>query len=116
MLDLIGRLSSLHRPRLLIRAARIGARDYSRARHLPRLLGYGKLPKPAAAVMQLIEQEQQLNQRRTDNDPGYPLVRHIEVLIAMMGESQLLTDNRLRLDEERAPTEIGSRPVPSLQI
>jgi hypothetical protein len=34
----------------------------------------------------------------------------------MMGESQLLTDHRIRSDEKRAPTEISSRPVPSLQI
>jgi hypothetical protein len=116
MLDLIGRLSSLQRPRLLIRAARIGARDYRRDRHLPRVLGYGSMPKPAVALLQLIEQEQQLNQRRINSDPGYPLIRHIEVLIAMMGESQLLTDsNRIRLDKKRAATDAGSRPVPLQQ-
>ncbi|WIY24890.1 DUF6477 family protein [Parasedimentitalea psychrophila] len=111
MLDLIARLSSLHRPRLLIRAARIGARDYSRTRHLPRLLGYGGLPRPASAVMQLIEQEQHLNQRRLDNEPGYPLTRHVEVLIAMMGESQLLSDNQQQRPKNAAATDTGSRPV-----
>ena len=113
MLDLIGRLSSLHRPRLLIRAARIGAREYCRDRHLSRLLGYGTVPKSTVAVLQLIEQEHELNERRINNDPGYPLIRHIEVLIAMMGESQLLSDsNRLRHDKKRTATDVGSRPVP----
>jgi len=114
MLDLIGRLSTLHRPRLLIRAARIGAREYCRDRHLPRLLGYGRMPKSAVAVLQLIEQEQQLNESRLNNDPGYSLMRHIEVLIALMAEPQRLSDNnRLRLDKKRAATDIDNRPVPN---
>lgn len=94
MLDLLGRLSALHRPRLLIRAARIGARDYRRDRHLPRVLGFGNLPKTPLAVLQLIELEQPMNQRRHDGDPGYSLTCHVEVLIAMMGEAQLLSHSR----------------------
>ena len=99
MLDLLGRLSALHRPRLLIRAARIGARDYRRDRHLPRLLGFGNLPKTPLAVLQLIELEQPMDQRRRDGDPGYSLTRHIEVLIALMGEAQLLSHNRPNKDQ-----------------
>ncbi len=94
MLDLLGRLSALHRPRLLIRAARIGARDYRRDRHLPRVLGFGNLPKTPLAVLQLIELEQPMDQRRRDGDPGYSLTRHVEVLIALMGEAQLLSHSR----------------------
>lgn len=90
MTDLISRLSALHRPRILIRAARIGARAYSRNRHLPRLLGYGNMPKVPIAVTRLFEQEQMLDQRRRHNDPGYSLTGHINVLIALMGEAQLL--------------------------
>jgi len=90
MTDLITRLSALHRPRILIRAARIGASAYSRNRHLPRLLGYGNLPKIPIAVSRLFEQEQLLDQRRRHNDPGYSLTGHINVLIALMGEAQLL--------------------------
>lgn len=103
MLDLLGRLSTLRRPRLLIRAARIGARQYSRNRHLPRLLGYGSLPKTPPAVLQLIEQEQQLDQRRRGSDPGYSLTRHVDVLIALMGEAQLLS-------QKRSTTEKNGRP------
>ena len=41
MQDLLTMLNTLHRPRLMMRAAQIGAQDYRRATHLPRLLGYG---------------------------------------------------------------------------
>ena len=105
MLDLLGRLSALHRPRLLIRAARIGARDYRRDRHLPRELGFGNLPKTPLAVLQLIELEQPMNLRRRDSDPGYSITRHIMVLIALMGEAQLLSHSRPN------NTENGQQPL-----
>ena len=41
MQDILSMLSAIHRPRLLMRAARFGAEDYRREVHLPRLLGYG---------------------------------------------------------------------------
>ena len=48
MQDLSSMLHALSRPRLLIRAARIGARDYSRNRHLRRLLHCETVPRPGA--------------------------------------------------------------------
>jgi len=39
MQDIMSMLNALHRPRLLIRAARAGAIEYNRDRHLQRLLG-----------------------------------------------------------------------------
>lgn len=90
MQDLHSMIGALRRPRILIRAARIGAQDYRRDRHLQRLLGYGALPRPAAALMRLIEIERLLDDQRRDDDAGYSLTRHLDVLIAMMGEVQLL--------------------------
>ena len=90
MQDILSMLSALRRPRLLIRAARLGARDYRRDRHLQRLLGYGTLPRPAVALMRLMEIERTMNDQRNDNDAGYSLTRHLDLLIAMMGEAQLL--------------------------
>ncbi|AVO39433.1 DUF6477 family protein [Pukyongiella litopenaei] len=90
MQDLFTMLTTLRRPRLLIRAARMGVQDYRRDRHLQRLLGYGTLPRPAAALMRLIEMERAMNEQRRDDDAGYSLPRHLDVLIAMMGEAQLL--------------------------
>ena len=90
MQDLLSMLSVLRRPRLLIRAARLGAREYSRDRHLRRLLGYGALPRPAAALLRLMELERSLNESRCANEAAYSLPRHLDVLIAMMGEAQLI--------------------------
>lgn len=90
MLDPLTMLASLRRPRLLIRTARIGAQDYNRERHLQRLLGYGTHPRPAEALIRLIEKEREMDERRRAGDAGYSLPRHLDLLIAMMGEAQLL--------------------------
>ncbi|MFC6687122.1 DUF6477 family protein [Jhaorihella thermophila] len=94
MLDLTSMLTSLRRPRMLVRTARIGAQDYRRDRDLQRLLGYGTLPRPAAAVMRLMEMEHELDQQRRSGDAGYSLTRHLDILIALMGEAQLFQASR----------------------
>ena len=94
MQDILSMLNALRRPRLLIRAARIGAQDYSRDRHLKRLLGYGSLPRPAVALMQLMELERALDDQRREEDAGYSLTRHLDVLIAIMGEARVLAATR----------------------
>lgn len=90
MQDVLSILNSLHRPRLLIRAARVGAQDYNRKRHLQRLLGYGPLPRTVAALMRLIELERGMNDARKESDATYCLPRHLDVLIAIMGEAHLM--------------------------
>lgn len=94
MKDILGHLNTLKRPRLLIRAARAGAGDYSRTQHLPRHFGYGKLPRTAVALMFLAEKEARLDEQRREGDAGYSLVSHVDTLIAMMGEAQLLRASR----------------------
>lgn len=90
MQDLLSMLNALHRPRLMMRAARIGAEDYRRATHLPRVLGYGVLPRPGAAVMKLMEIEATLEEQRQAADAGYDLIRHVDMLIALVAEARLL--------------------------
>ena len=90
MQDLLTMLAKLHRPRLLMRAARIGAEDYHRSTHLPRLLGFGMLPRHGTALMKLLDIEAELNAQRKAGDAGYSLVRHVDVLIAMVGEARFL--------------------------
>lgn len=98
MQDILSMLSGLRRPRLLIRAARIGASDYRRDRHLQRLLGYGNLPRSGAALLRLAEIERELDDMRRQDDAGYSLPRHLDVLIAIMGEASLLKASRPRLE------------------
>lgn len=90
MQDVLSMLHTLRRPRLLMRAARIGAEDYRRQSHLPRLLGYGVIPRHGAALIKLMEIEAELNIQRKDGDTGYSLLRHIDVLIAMVGEARVM--------------------------
>jgi hypothetical protein len=92
MKDVLGLLNQLRRPRLLIRAARIGAEDYRRAPQLHRILGQGSLPRPGAALMRLIEIEAQLDDSRRGASAAYSVSRHVEVLTAMMGEARLMRE------------------------
>lgn len=90
MQDILTMLNALHRPRLMMRAARIGAEDYRRTAHLPRLLGYGSLPRHGAALIKLMEIEATLEDQRKLSDASYSLIRHLDVLIAMVGEARVL--------------------------
>lgn len=99
MRDPLSILARLHRPALLMRAARIGAQEYKRQIHLPRLLGYGALPRHGAALFKLIELEADLDDQRKTSDAAYRLLRHIDVLIAVVGEAQIL---RASLDRSAA--------------
>ncbi|SFS53339.1 hypothetical protein SAMN04488040_0792 [Sulfitobacter marinus] len=90
MQDIISRLNNLHRPALLMRAARIGADKYRRTGHLCRLLGAGTPPRHGPALMHLIEMEAELNDQRKMADASYCLVRHVEVVIAIIGEARML--------------------------
>ncbi|SHH21731.1 DUF6477 family protein [Marivita hallyeonensis] len=90
MQDLLTQITTLRRPRLLIRAARIGAQDYRRDARLPRLLGYGVLPRTGAALVKLMAMEAEMNEQRKTGDACYGIARHVDVLTAIMGETQLL--------------------------
>lgn len=98
MQDILTRLSCLQRPRLLSRAARIGAQDYRRDLHLPRLLTTTtNLPRHSEALIKLSEIEVDLNDKRLAGDQDYRLPRHVEVLIAIVAECALLKASAERL-------------------
>ena len=90
MLDLMTRLRQLQRPALLARAARFGADEYRRDTSLPRLLRTVALPRPAAALMALLEMEAATEARRVAGKGAYSPARHVEILIAISGEARLL--------------------------
>ena len=90
MSDFYSLLSGLRRPRLLIRAARHGLEEYRRDRDLRRLIGGNGLPAPIDVLPVLMDEEARLEDIRGTGDAAYSLVRHIEVLIAVMAEARLV--------------------------
>jgi hypothetical protein len=90
MTDQIDLMSSLRRPKLLIRAARFGQRDYNRRRDLKRLIAAPEMPRPEEALRVLLAEEERLEDARREGSAAYSFLRHIEVLIAMMAEARLL--------------------------
>ncbi len=98
MQDLLTMISSLRRPSLLIRAARFGVNDYDRERQLPRILGQSSAPRPGLAVMKLLELEADLEDRRARKAADYSVARHLDVIIALMGEARVLRATSARAD------------------
>ncbi|MEO3415312.1 DUF6477 family protein [Roseovarius sp. CAU 1744] len=90
MNDILTKLDTLKRPRLLIRAARIGMNEYRRDVHLRRHLGHGPLPRSGAALARLVEIEAMVDQQRRERQAGYSSVQHVDLLIAMMGEARIV--------------------------
>lgn len=97
MQDILTRIAQLKRPRLLSRAARIGAEGYRRELHLTRLLKDTRLPRNAEALVKLSEIEAELNTKRVTGEQDYHLPRHVEVLIAIVAESAMLKQSSERL-------------------
>jgi hypothetical protein len=94
MKDALATIHALRRPGLLIRAARIGAAQYSRTNHLIRLIGSTPPASSGAALFQLIELEEEIDGYRKSKRAEYSPARHVEILIAMMGEARLFREAR----------------------
>ncbi len=90
MKDLQAMISGLRRPKLLVRAARFGVDEYNRSRHLGRILRSEALPRTGPAILRLLEIEAGLEDRRVAGAADYSVARHVEVLIALMGEARIL--------------------------
>jgi Family of unknown function (DUF6477) len=81
-------LANLRRPRLLMRAARFGLGDFRRDRDLRRLVDAAASPEET--VPRLLSVEEALEATRVAGDASYSAARHIDVLIALLAEVQLL--------------------------
>ncbi|WP_290685282.1 MULTISPECIES: DUF6477 family protein [unclassified Haematobacter] len=90
MYDAMPNLAAMHRPRLLIRAAHFGLSDYRRDRDLPRVTRQTTVPSPERALATLMEEEERLDISRRNEEAGYSLARHIDVLIALIAEARLI--------------------------
>lgn len=97
MLDLQTRIAPLQRPTLLARAAHFGVDDYRRDVHLRRILGSERLPRHGAALMQLLDREAELDALRHAKTGDYRPAQHVEVLIAILGEAQLMRATALHV-------------------
>ena len=81
-------LTSLRRPRLLIRAARFGIADYDRRRALPRLVDIACGAENAKILDALLLAEADAENQRRAGFATYSIARHIELLVALMVESR----------------------------
>ena len=90
MTDFRNLLSDLRRPALLLRAARFGLTDYQRDRDLKRLLRESAAGGPEKTLTRLLHEENMLEETRKAGDASYSLTRHIELLIALLAEVNLL--------------------------
>ena len=85
----LDRLSALNRPRLLVRAARIGLADYNREHTLRRLLPGHAVPAPGKAIEVLLDREEALDTIRREGGASYSSARHVEMLAALINEGRL---------------------------
>jgi hypothetical protein len=90
MKDIFTQIHELKRNPLLVRAARFGVDDYQRERHLRRSLKFDKMPSSGEALMRLLEVEREMNDARIAGNGNYTIAHHVEILIAIMGEAQVL--------------------------
>jgi len=87
--DPLARLDALRRAPLLVQAARFGLGEYRRPLALRRLLG--RVPPPGAGVLgTLLDLEARHEAGRVACSATWRAGEHVEVLIAVMAEGQLL--------------------------
>lgn len=83
--------ANLRRPALLIRAARIGLRNYNRHRTLTRIFPQGDLTPGDKTLAHLTEREAAINEIRRTDQARYSVSDHVEILIALLAEWRLIS-------------------------
>ena len=86
MLNYQSKLSTLKRPKILIKAARIASQTYRRSRDLSRVLGYSYPTSESLIRQKLFDLEHMINQKRRLSDASYDLKTHVQVLSALLAE------------------------------
>lgn len=82
-------LKTLKRPRLLIRAASLGARRYNRARHLKMLATTTAGKTRERFFKELIEKERDMDWVRRSGSADYNVQKHVLILSALIVEARL---------------------------
>jgi hypothetical protein len=93
MTDIDGQMTALRRPRLLVRAAKIGLEDYVRERDLKRMFAPDVPPRPGQAMGELMDREAEIEAVRQAGGAAYSAARHVEVLTALIAECRLSLDS-----------------------
>jgi hypothetical protein len=92
MLESRDEMTTLRRPRLLVRAARFGLSDYVRERDLKRMFAPATPPRPGEAVASLMLREAEIEAVRQAGGAAYSAARHVEVLTALIAASRLAAE------------------------
>lgn len=90
MLNIIDILQTLKRPKILVRAARLGLEEYNRDRELRRITKTTRNACPQAVFDRLLAHENYLEDARCNGDASYSIQRHIQVLTAVLAEAKLI--------------------------
>lgn len=88
MTTLTSKLTELRRPRLLIRAARYGVAEYDRTSSLHRLIDAEHRQDENTILTALLSAEAESEKQRRDGHATYSVTRHIDLLVALMGEAR----------------------------
>lgn len=88
-------LTSLRRPKLLIRAARAGMLEYRRSRDLKRIAGFPANVQAGRIVDTLFREENRMEEERKSGDAAYSIQKHISVLTALLAEISAQPDLKM---------------------
>lgn len=89
VMDILQRMNRLKRPPILVRAAKEGALSYRRDTHLKRYFGEVPPMQSKDLLGRLLNLEDQSNDQRLAETADYSVTRHVDILIAVIGEAQI---------------------------
>jgi hypothetical protein len=89
MIDTHTVLSALRRPKILIRAAKLGMANYNRDQDLRFIARLSSTPPEGAAIETLLSRENDLEESRKHGRAEYSIQEHIRVLTALLAEARL---------------------------
>lgn len=104
MSEFRGKLSTVKRPKILVKAAKIASRTYIRSRDLSAILGYSHPVTDTLIAKQLFDLEHFTNQERRQGDASYDLKKHVQILSALLSEVQVEPEraNQIKLSGTEA--------------
>jgi hypothetical protein len=98
IVSLLNTLARANRPRMLLRAARMGTMEYRREVDLRRILRTAATPAPGPSTVRTLialEEEMETLRIRPCHETGetWRPARHVDVMIALMAEARLMAES-----------------------